>query len=146
MNLIEMQKEVTRMIDEATKEALVLGDLIEKLKLMPQDAYIYYDFCGLVPNDAGSYRGYYDHVSVGYVESHENVVWYQGDNGTVENFIQYLERQIGCVYMGWKGGEYIVHANRKMWAANQGDSTNTAIVDVVAVEDWRVHLITAYIS
>jgi len=49
---------------------LTLGELIDRLKMMPQDEEVRYDFVHFRPTSVDSYRGYYDQLALGYTNDY----------------------------------------------------------------------------
>ncbi len=108
-----------------------LGSLIEAIKQQPGDSPVSFDFCYLVPAGIASYRGYYEHLALG---------WTDGGSMSANDMRQLLAEADGKVYEGWKGGNYRMSRYTPVWVDNRGEYSSTAIV---AVEiDHRIRLIT----
>lgn len=101
---------------------ITLGELIEKLKNVPQDLPIYFDFCGLTPDGIDSYRGYYDQLAVG---------WKEDEDPKVSDFLKTCEEVNGQVLSGYKGGNYKMGLDTNVWVSNWGRCAGTAIFDVL---------------
>jgi hypothetical protein len=122
-----------------------LADALAPLKLMdaddnggdtPYDRTVYFDFCALKPTNLDSYRGYYEHLAVGFSED--------GDSMTVAALHDLLTRADGKEYEGYKGGVFRMDRDTPVWASNYGRSSSTAIVGLL-VESYRVTLLTEYL-
>jgi hypothetical protein len=48
--------------------SITLGQLIQKLKGLPQDAQVSFDFCNFSPTTFDSWRGVYDYIALGYTK------------------------------------------------------------------------------
>lgn len=104
------------------KQTILLGELIEHFKACNRDAEVRFDFCFLTPSGLDSYRGYYDHLAIGWTADCQT--W------NVANMIELLESAIGSTYTGWKGGEYTMDQLTPVWADNPGQASSTAITGV----------------
>ncbi len=115
---------------------MTLGKLITKLKSRDGDAVVCFDFCSLTPTSFRSYRGYYEQLALGY-SLHE---------GAVMTASQLRESAIACLnstFTGYKGGEYKMTRDTKLWADNIGRASGTAITGIID-EGWRIILKTKY--
>lgn len=94
----------------------------------------------LVPGYITSYRGYYDRPAITIDRA-------DGESSCprVRSVRREVEDAIGARVAGWKGGEYVLEEDKPVYAADAGDSTNLAILDVV-VGDGRAILVTYDIS
>lgn len=114
-----------------------LGELIA---LVPEnvDLPVQYDFADLTPTKPESYRGYYDHLALGWVDGE----W----KGLRSNeFRSWLVEARGAVYEGYKGGHYTMSDNTPMWVSEWGKVSDT-IVTGVLVSDWRIVILTGFDS
>lgn len=102
---------------------MTLGELTAALKRKDQESFVTFGFGFNNPSGVDSYRGYYEDLAISYSRS----------SCTVAKLVAILENANGKTFTGWKGGEYDMHDNTAMWAANPGDSGSMAIVDVVDV-------------
>ena len=107
---------------------LKFGELIDKLKRMPQDEPVKFDFVHFGPTTVESYRGYYEDAALGYATP---------DSGTGYNFptvsalVAHLEATIGKVFHGWKGGNgRPITRDSSLWVANPSETGDTVVVDV----------------
>lgn len=109
-------------------ERLNLGELIDLLKKRPKKEPVRFDFGWLVPTKCDSYRGYYEDLAIGFSE--ERVY----PDPTVAVVLKDLQAAVGKEFMGYKGGEYRMTRKSRVWAANYGNTSDTAIV---GIEDYE---------
>lgn len=112
---------------------LTLGELITKLKTFDESSLVEFDFCRFVPTDIDSYRGHYEDLAIGFKQF--------GPDINVKNLIEMLEKCIGEIFHGYKGGEFTMGSGTDLWVANDGDTTNTFIADAEELDDV-VYLVT----
>ncbi|MBP7109507.1 MAG: hypothetical protein KBA90_13200 [Chitinophagaceae bacterium] len=141
-------------IEKAVKDArdrrmvnsdqLTLGELISKIEPIAakqkeviekykEEADVRYDFEYLFPTDIDSWRGSYNELALNFKTD--------GKGMYVTDFLKMLKETIGKKFTGYKGGEYIMDESTPIWVANNGNSGNTALIDVVDNE-YQVILIT----
>ena len=101
---------------------MTLGELIAALKRKDQEADVTFGWAYNRPSGVYSYRGYYEDLAIGFSREGEC---------TVAKLVAMLEAANGKTFTGWKGGEYDMHDETAMWAANPGEACSMAIVDVV---------------
>jgi hypothetical protein len=89
---------------ERADTQLTLGELIEALKKMPPDAQV----ANL--RDPGSYRGYYSDL------------YFKRDEGTrpASELLSECKAAMGKVFIGYKGGEYVMGSHTPLWIATYG--------------------------
>ncbi len=117
------------------RRVLGIEDLVRLLYLQDQEKSIYFDFLGFRPTGkVDSYRGYYSDLAIEFSNGSDS-------DCTVGELAKVLDNAIGETYEGYKGGEYIMNEDTKVWVSNYGESSGTAIVGV-RDDDWRVLLIT----
>lgn len=116
-------------------QPISLGALIDALAECKQDADVYFDFCYLAPDGVRSYRGYYDHLAIGYREE---------GNVRVSELLGELRAAEGKIFTGYKGGDYRMSRETPMWAANYGRSGSTAIVGVYRTDYGTAYILTAH--
>src|SRR5687768_754993 len=114
---------------------MTLGALIDALKSHDPSKRAYFDFVHFQPEGVHSYRGYYDHLAIGYGR----------DGRTVGQLLELCEGAVGKTFEGYKGGDYTMTRDTPVWVANHNESGGTAIVRV-RDEGWRVLLETASID
>lgn len=124
-----------------------VGALIAALEAAPQDADVQYDFCYLRPTKVDSYRGYYDHLALGWSDQSVN-----DDAGKfvrhwppVSDVLKELQSAIGKTFSGWKGGLYTMRNSTPLWVANPGEAGGTGIVGI-DIDLSTVTLITAKVD
>lgn len=133
---------------------LTLGELILKLKNIldkntisnpgEEEPWVCYDFGTAIPTTLASWRGIYSELALGYqltgYDTHTN---HGVQKKLLSSLLSELEGAIGSEYIGWKGGTFIMNKNTPVWVDNPGNSSNTAIVEVVE-DGFRVILMTQY--
>jgi hypothetical protein len=105
---------------------LSLGETIDMLSVAIRrfdgdDPIVYFDFGNMFPRkySLGSYRGYYDHLALGFVAFNTT---------KLSELIVDLKSTSGKTFEGWKGGMYRMDLDTPLWVANAGEATHTAIV------------------
>lgn len=148
---------IVKAIDEATHEQLdgnimTIGSLIEKLDTFdprldimfvypddPEDILDYGEYeKGYTANMLGlgsfdSYRGYYRYMAI----APAFII------GTVGAVITELQRSLGEVFEGYKGGDYEMKEDTFVWCSHYGQASTLMIVDVIQTEN-AVQVITAF--
>lgn len=104
---------------------LTIGEFIERLERMPSENTVYFDFDGLEPTGFASYRGFYDHLALGFREPS-----YQTDRVKAQNLLSMALAASKGIFTGWKGGEFIMHKDTPLWVANSGSDSGTKVIDV----------------
>lgn len=102
---------------------LNLGELIDLLKRCPQKDLVKFDFGSTTPGQCDSYRGYYEDLALGFEVD-------ASDYPTVAELQETLTEAIGETFQGWKGGEYRMDRNSRLWVANCGQTSDTTIVGI----------------
>lgn len=131
-------------------DQLTLGQIIEKLESCglkhgdkKEDKQVDYDFGTAIPTKLDSWRGSYNELALGYkLSGYDNIDDHFAQT-TAENLLSELKGAIGKTYTGWKGGDFEMDENTPVWVANNGDSGNTGIIDIVD-DGWRIIIMTAY--
>ena len=99
---------------------------------MIKEINVYIEPFGLVPTNFGSYRGYYDELSLNYdTEGH----------CTVESLLNAAKCCIGKAFYGYKGGVFVMDESTPIWISNYGKVTDQKL-DLIDVEGWAVYLLT----
>lgn len=151
--LVERLHEARRIVweaEEAIKKAeagekvfhgLRLGELVEMLAPLEADACVMFDFCGCFPlPEVDSYRGYYEDLAIGWSEYEAG----RFEPATVSQIYSTLSGAIGSTYGGWKGGEFTMRSDSRLWVSNPGSSSGVAIVGVtpagktVYLRTWKI--------
>lgn len=129
---------VDAQVAETTKEAIRLGKLIDCLRAVrDQQKSVMFDFGRFVPHSINSYRGYYNHLAISWVGPEKEC--------TVAMLLKVTEDAPGRTYSGYKGGDYVMHSETPVWAANWSECSSTAIVSVTE-HSWCVVLDTKFID
>ena len=112
---------------------MTLGELIDVLERAKDDEHVRFDWGGMVPGAFHSYRGYYDQLAMSVRDA---------DSPTVAEVKGWCREADGGEYRGWKGGDYTMSRDTKVWIANTGKATGTELVGAT-VHSWGgVTLIT----
>lgn len=101
-----------------------------------------FDFGCLKPCPVDSYRGYYDHLAMGW-ETWEDIRKRDPycDGMTVTDIVENLKSAVGKSFVGYKGGEFTMSDDTPVWVDNHGEATGTGIVGVRS-DGWLVVLLT----
>ncbi len=76
-----------------------LGALIDRLAKCDPEREVMYDMLGLGPTSFDSYRGYYDHLALGYKDDHKI---------RAGELLELARAALGAEFTGWKGGDYSI--------------------------------------
>jgi hypothetical protein len=116
-----------------------LGELIDALSSRPKEDEVFFDFCRHFPTGLSSYRGYYEQLSL-----HHGFEDYDRKDKpmTVGALLELLRGAVGKTFTGWKGGEFRMDRNTKVWVDNPGDCFGTAVDGVRG--DFRTILTTRF--
>ena len=124
---------------EMIKDQMTLGALREALRAFSPAAHVRYDRFDLYWCDLDSWRGSYAQPALGWRET-------PAPNGgsTVAALIEEVDKALsGCVYGGWKGGEFTFHADSPVWIDNSGTSSRTYLVGMEQALECLIVLRTA---
>jgi hypothetical protein len=134
-------------------DQLTLGELMLKLEaLLPnqeaiakkygQEANVVFDFEYAIPTGLGSWRGSYDELAINFnFRGYEYFGGKKPEEMSLSKFIKILKDTLGKEFTGWKGGEFVMGKTTPLWVANDGNSGNTAVIDVLDNE-YEVVLVT----
>jgi hypothetical protein len=115
-----------------------IGTIKKYLAAADETLPVYFDFCGCVPTEIGSWRGVYAEPAIGWAAT-----GYSGDGKalTVKEFVAELNLATsGKIYTGWKGGDFTYNDHHVLHVDNRGESTNTEIIAVEVGEyDVTIH-------
>ena len=78
----------------ADNQPISLGQLIDALSQCDQTRHVWFEFGYLRPADVASYRGYYDHLAIGFDEN---------GSRTVAEFLAEMQSCVGKIFEGYKG-------------------------------------------
>jgi len=105
----------------AQKPIRILGEVILLLKDAPPSDTVKLDFTDHNPRRLGSYRGYYEDLSLEYGTENPPM--------TVEQLLKMFEGAVGKTYQGYKGGDFTMSAKTLIWVAPYGD-TGRMLTDI----------------
>lgn len=134
------------------KPPLTIKKLIELLEPYKEIEWTIFDFGGYVPQPIpSSYRGNTADISIGYYE--QDFIWakilakqdtsYMTKVG-VNQLLEELKSVIDTTLYGYKGGYHKIKSTSKVWAANSGECSGTAIIGVRLISDWQLMLVTGH--
>lgn len=126
------------MLDLSMYGTATIGSVIDALKSAPAGADVQFDFCYLAPTTVNSYRGYYDHLALGWSEPSG---W-----PTVATVLAELQSAIGKTFEGYKGGDYKMDRDTPLWVANYSHSGGTGIVSITVEGEHSVIINTAKVD
>ncbi len=104
---------------EALEEWCVLAEKENGGAAKAKDCRTYFDWAMATPDGIGSYRGYYEHLSLGYTDEDGSM--------KVGELLTLLKGAIGKVYTGWKGGDFQMTRKTPVWVGNTGYCYGTQI-------------------
>jgi hypothetical protein len=116
-----------------------IGTIKKYLSVADETLPVYFDFCGCVPTEIGSWRGIYAEPAIGW-----DSTGYSGGAKapTVKEFLAELNLATsGKVYKGWKGGEFTYDDTNILHVDNRGDNTSTEII-AVEIGEYEVTIHT----
>ena len=140
-DLVRQQVAAERRTRFERSDQLSLGDVIERLQKLDSEDRVVFDFCNLVPTKLRSWRGSYDELALGYVDTGR----FDRERVSVNELLEHLRSAVGDTFEGWKGGDYVMDFNTPVWVANPGEAGGTAIVGVEFI-DYQVVIQTAYME
>lgn len=135
----------------ANSDQLTLGELLLKLKpILDKNSdkkpegqpTVSFDFGTAQPTDFGSWRGAYEEIALGYQLTGYDVSQ-SIEYVKLNEFYKKVEAAIGQTFEGWKGGDFTMNKNTPVWVANSGNSSHSAIVEVID-NGYDVILVTGY--
>lgn len=103
---------------------LKLGQIIRLLEGQPKDNDVRFDFAGFVPTGVGSYRGYYEDLAIEFEDKYPYP--------KVTDLLNLLKDAVGKTFQGYKGGDYKMDENSRVWVANYSLTSDTVITGIVA--------------
>lgn len=124
-----------------TSNQMTLGEMILKLECVIadvkrtekeeyQDPDIKFEFAACHPVCLSSWRGSYAELAIEYA--------IDGKILKAQEFLDMLKEAIGKTYCGYKGGDYIMGKATPMWVANNGDSGETGVLDIIYDGYWVI--------
>lgn len=128
---MEAARRLNRILEVAPdgRRQLSLGEFVAQLAKLPPERDVYIDYACLAPMKLDSYRGYYDHIALGFTT--------EEDAPTVQQLLEHARQNIGAVLSGYKGGDFTMGEPTPLWLSNRG---RVADVIIVGVRDdkWAV--------
>lgn len=121
------------------RRQLTLGELRDALLVAQREtdpyAKVEFDFCHLCPTKFDSYRGYYDHIALGFTTDYAPP--------TLKQLLERVDETIGHAFEGYKGGTFRMGRNTPVWVDRWGDCSSTMLVGVRVRYETLVILQTA---
>lgn len=103
---------------------MTLDEFIAALEHADPLSSVYFEFACCEPTEFDSYRGFYDHLALGFAGD------YGARGQTVADLLEKARKALGAEFTGWKGGDYTMHGDTPLWVANPGNTGDTAIVGI----------------
>lgn len=109
-------------------EPLNIGEIIALLEPLRWDGRVVLPFGHMtLSGDFWSYRGYYEHLALGWVE----LTYRYGEKVfTVKDMIETLRRSMTKPLYGYKGGEFNMELHTPVWVVGAHRETGGGIVGV----------------
>jgi len=122
------------------EDTITLGQFIAKCKhknLPNFPVYYYHDYG--ISSGIESWRGVYDELALDVASDYDKNI----KPLILNEFILMLEECNGETYDGYKGGEFTMNLDTKVWVDNYGESSNpsTTIQDVIHIAD-KIFILT----
>ena len=103
---------------------MTLGQFIQALKNLDPETYLFLGF-GYPVSTFSSYRGCYRDIALHWTPYGQLL----GSN-TVKDVLEEAMVALRATFTGWKGGNYRMYENTRLWISNPGDTEGLAVVDV----------------
>lgn len=100
---------------DRASEQMTLGQMIEKLKSLPQDAKV------RLLGRLHSYRGYYQDLAFERDIEKET---------EVSSLLQHCQSAMGRAFAGWKGGDFLMGENTPLWISEVGEADGLKLLDL----------------
>lgn len=107
-----------------TTQPISLGAFIDLLAARPAEQTVQFDFGYFRPLSFDSYRGYYDHLALGYTEHGPGL-------DTVGKLLAVARSCVGANFEGYKGGTFRMDRETPLWVANRGESPSSCVIGVL---------------
>lgn len=108
---------------------MTLGQLIDVLERKDQAARVAYSFGYFHPTSFGSWRGAYEELSIGYEHASE-ISARGGEHPTVASLLARAIVADGATYHGYKGGEYTMDRDQRVWISKSNEACHSGLADV----------------
>lgn len=102
-------------------ERLNLGQFIDVLAAIDPEAFVFFDFGNFTPERFTTWRGAYEQLALTFTEARAV---------KVADVLAAANDCVGAVFEGYKGGNYRMDRNSKLWVANYGHTNWTGIAGV----------------
>lgn len=99
---------------ERAEHQLTLGNLIDELQAMPQDAMVV-NLC-----EPHSYRGYYSDLAFELGEGKRSA----------KELLDICKTAMGEVFIGYKGGDFVMGRNTPLWVSSYGNSSGLRLMSI----------------
>lgn len=87
----------------------------------------------LRPGKLASYRGWYEHLALGYEA---------GEPISAAELRQEFDRALFRYHEGYKGGHYLARRSTPVWASNWGEASDLAITGLRRRDDGVAEIVT----
>lgn len=107
--------------------SMTLGELIEELKDLDPEAWVYIKPYDLVPTGFDSYRGYYEDLALNF-----------DTKGIceVKTLLKWAENTVGKTLLGYKGGEFYMGWKTPVWLSNYGKVSSMMLSKIEAFDGY----------
>lgn len=99
-------------------------------------AAIEFEFAGCRPIGLASWRGAYEELAISYEAGSNSFGMKMAD------FLEILKKAVGEVFVGYKGGNFLMDEDTPLWVANDGCVEHTAVVGIKD-DGYKVTILTA---
>ena len=120
---------------DALEEWCVAAEKDSKGAAGAKKLHVFFDWAWATPKSLDSYRGYYDHLALGFGPEDESM--------SVGELLIELNGAIGKTYTGWKGGDFKMDRKTPVWIGNSGHCSGTVITGVGS-ETYAAFIQTAH--
>ena len=117
-------------------DCMVLGKLISNLEACDGEGTARFDFCYFSPGSFHSYRGFYEYLAISPEQT----------DTTVSDFLKSCKDAVGKTFTGWKGGNYRMGRDTRVWVDDPSNVSSTGIVGVKDLGHGLVIIQTAHID
>lgn len=100
-------------------QTISLGELIRQLERLPAETILHFDFSYLRPGEFYSYRGYYDHLAMDFIDDAHDT--------KAGPFLALCRKQIDSQHHGYKGGLFRMGPTTPVWVDKHDRASGTAI-------------------
>ncbi len=129
------------------KKQLSLGELIKILEavklLSKEEKIVRFDFGTAIPDGTGSWRGDYSEIELNYILTGYDNGEHHMDEVKLTYLIKILKDSVGREFTGWKGGEFVMQEDTRLWVSNAGNASHTGITGIID-KGYEVILETAH--